>query len=57
MGFGHTERFGDQFFERAVGFVVFGRGAHPCFQKDVTVGIGAAAVDAVGAARGRQPDP
>lgn len=57
MAFGDAERLGDQFFQRAVGFVVLGRGAHARFQKDMTVGVGAAAIDAVGAARGRQPDP
>ena len=55
FAFGDAERFGDQGFKGAVGFVVFGRGADAGFE----VGAGfvaRAAIDAVSAAGGCEAD-
>ena len=55
FGFRHAERFGDQCFEGAVGFVVLGRGADAGFEVGAGVVFGAA-IDAIGAAGGSEAD-
>jgi hypothetical protein len=50
----NAERFGDQCFQGAIGFVVLRRGAYAGFEIGLAVWAERAAIDAVGAAGGRQ---